>query len=260
VESDDDLIRRANEIWGLAQIHDPHEAEFRKAIAALPAVTPGGGILIPPRLVPELISWAQGEQQNWPIETQYQRDLAAFLAALDLTPQPAPIPHGERCPKCNWNGYANCDELQPNGRYAPAPLRRCEECKTVYDPRPQPAPIPTSNCVICGRLVDTREVSEGGDGHGCEYPEGWTCSSECAEKLHPDPDWMKTELEKPAPDVAGLRVAMVTSSLWIDEQEGRAGDLPDEPCVVLCGSLEAVQQAGKLLGERVALAAMEGKP
>lgn len=50
-----------------------------------------------------------------------------------------------------------------------------------------------SNCVTCGRIVDTREKDEGGDGHGCEYPEGWTCSSGCAEKLHPDPDWMAAE-------------------------------------------------------------------
>lgn len=65
---------------------------------------------------------------------------------------------------------------------------------------------------------------------------------------------------QPVPDVAGLRVAMVTSSLWIDEQEGRAGDFPDEPCVVLSGSLDAVRRTGKLLGKKVALAAMEGKP
>jgi hypothetical protein len=35
-----DLTQRANEIWGLAQTHDPHEPEFRAAIAALPAVHP----------------------------------------------------------------------------------------------------------------------------------------------------------------------------------------------------------------------------
>jgi hypothetical protein len=63
-----------------------------------------------------------------------------------------------------------------------------------------------SNCVVCGRIVDTRETDEGGDGHGCEYPEGWTCSSACAETLHPLPDWMKEGIgaDAPAPDVAGL--------------------------------------------------------
>jgi hypothetical protein len=35
-----DLTQIANEIWGRAQTHDPHEPEFRAAIAALPAAQP----------------------------------------------------------------------------------------------------------------------------------------------------------------------------------------------------------------------------
>jgi hypothetical protein len=61
------------------------------AIAALPAVQPKG-ILIPKRLVPELISWAQSEQQNWPMETAYQDDLAALIAALVVQPAPDAAP------------------------------------------------------------------------------------------------------------------------------------------------------------------------
>lgn len=69
---------------------------------------------------------------------------------------------------------------------------------------------PTANCVICGRLVDTREKAAGGDGHGCEYPEGWVCSDFCAEQLHPDPDWM---VEEPA----ALEPAPATTSVRTDE-------------------------------------------
>lgn len=38
-----------------------------------------------------------------------------------------------------------------------------------------------ANCIVCGRVVDTREESEGGDAHGCEYADGWVCSRECDE-------------------------------------------------------------------------------
>lgn len=43
-----------------------------------------------------------------------------------------------------------------------------------------PAVIPTANCCICGRIIDTREKSEGGDDHGDETAPGkWTCSIAC---------------------------------------------------------------------------------
>jgi hypothetical protein len=38
--SDTDLIRHSNEIWCLAQMYDPHEQEFRDAIASIPAAQP----------------------------------------------------------------------------------------------------------------------------------------------------------------------------------------------------------------------------
>lgn len=66
----------------------------------------------------------------------------------------------------------------------------------------QARPAWLSNCVVCGRIVDAREKDEGGDGHGCEYPEGWTCSSDCAEKLHPDPEWMQEGLAAQAREAA----------------------------------------------------------
>lgn len=44
-----------------------------------------------------------------------------------------------------------------------------------------------TNCVICGRIVDTREVSDGGDLHGCKYDAGWVCSSDCGCKLLGEP-------------------------------------------------------------------------
>jgi hypothetical protein len=37
-----------------------------------------------------------------------------------------------------------------------------------------------ANCCICGRVVDTRERTEGGDAFGVELEDGrWTCSTEC---------------------------------------------------------------------------------
>lgn len=53
---------------------------------------------------------------------------------------------------------------------------------------PSPAASPASpsgpsyavNCCNCGRIVDTREKDEGGDGFGAELSDGrWTCSPEC---------------------------------------------------------------------------------
>ena len=40
--------------------------------------------------------------------------------------------------------------------------------------------IPTANCCVCGRIIDTREKSEGGDDFGDETEAGkWTCSVQC---------------------------------------------------------------------------------
>jgi hypothetical protein len=37
-----------------------------------------------------------------------------------------------------------------------------------------------ANCCICGRVVDTRERTEGGDAFGVELEDGrWTCSIQC---------------------------------------------------------------------------------
>ncbi|TFE99448.1 hypothetical protein B5M44_04420 [Shinella sumterensis] len=40
--------------------------------------------------------------------------------------------------------------------------------------------IPTANCCVCRRIIDTREKSEGGDDFGDETEPGkWTCSVQC---------------------------------------------------------------------------------
>lgn len=85
-----------------------------------------------------------------------------------------------------------------------------------------------TNCAVCGRVVDTREASEGGDDHGCEYDNGWACSSECAETLSPDPDWMTVQ---PSPEVAALMEALVEqndllrSAFQIAKREGVNGEV-----------------------------------
>ena len=44
----------------------------------------------------------------------------------------------------------------------------------------EPVAIPTANCCVCGRIIDTREKSAGGDDHGDETAPGkWTCSIQC---------------------------------------------------------------------------------
>lgn len=98
------------------------------AIAALPAQG-----VIPRRLVPELIAWAKDEQQNWPMETAYQDDLAAFLAALaraeaggveacrcgsDVTDMDGHIVHDDDCPE-SWQSQATIRKSQT---VAPAPV------------------------------------------------------------------------------------------------------------------------------------------
>jgi hypothetical protein len=56
-----------------------------------------------------------------------------------------------------------------------AALASAEEEKAV---------VPTANCCICGRVIDTREKSEGGDDFGAETAPGkWTCSMECDDKV-----------------------------------------------------------------------------
>lgn len=95
------------------------------------------------------------------------------------------------------------------------------------------APAWLSNCIVCGRVVDTREKLEGGDTHGCEYAEGWVCSSDCAETLHPDPDWMKESLVDPAAiREAALREAYeVVYKWWF----GDGNALPQELILALIG-------------------------
>ena len=44
--------------------------------------------------------------------------------------------------------------------------------------------IQTANCCKCGRIIDKREMSEGGDAFGAEMTDGrWTCSMECWEAV-----------------------------------------------------------------------------
>jgi hypothetical protein len=39
-----------------------------------------------------------------------------------------------------------------------------------------------ANCCVCGRIIDTREKSEGGDDFGAQTDDGlWTCDIDCWE-------------------------------------------------------------------------------
>lgn len=66
------------------------------------------------------------------------------------------------------------------------------------------------------------------------------------------------ERQKPqAVKVNALRVVMVTSSLASSAEDEDCGGFPDEPCVVLAGSIAAVKHASQLFGESVVLAALD---
>lgn len=79
--------------------------------------------------------------------------------------------------------------LFPHVGQLPGILRMCwREVLAASPPPPAPKPAPreaggptyTANCCNCGRIVDTRETDEGGDGFGAELSDDrWTCSPEC---------------------------------------------------------------------------------
>lgn len=50
-----------------------------------------------------------------------------------------------------------------------------------------------------------------------------------------------------------LRVVMVTASLMADIESEDGVELPDEPTVVLCGSIDALKHAARTFGEPVIL-------
>ncbi len=90
-------------------------------------------------------------------------------------------------------------------------------------PAAQPAHF--TNCAICRRVVDTREESEGGDPHGCQYGDQWVCSGECGDKLSPPPDWLE-DAAQPAPDMKPL--AFLVTDFCIGKHPSKArGNFPD---------------------------------
>lgn len=51
---------------------------------------------------------------------------------------------------------------------------------TELFPNPEQRPLEVTNCVRCGRIVDMREINEGGDKFGsCIEGDTWVCSVEC---------------------------------------------------------------------------------
>ena len=79
-----------------------------------------------------------------------------------------------------WSDMRGGHDLTIGAQLAEEAAARIRELEARY-----------TNCAVCGRVVDTREKDEGVDGHGCQYGDKWACSTECAETLHPDPQWMK---------------------------------------------------------------------
>lgn len=69
-------------------------------------------------------------------------------------------------------------------------------------------PVATANCCKCGRIVDTRERSEGGDPFGAELNDGqWVCSIECWEAV------VDTDATPPAPQPALALIEELTGAL-----------------------------------------------
>lgn len=72
----------------------------------------------------------------------------------------------------------------------------------------QVQPVATANCCKCGRIVDTRERSEGGDPFGAVLNDGqWVCSIECWEAV------VDTDATPPAPQPALALIEELTGAL-----------------------------------------------
>ncbi len=156
-------------------------------IAALPAQ----GVRVKP------LVWEAGFGGLWHTNRGKGSDRLNYEAGQDKSG--AWWSHSSALPHVKWGPF-------PTLEAAKAAAQADYEARILAALAPAEAggvPAWLSNCVVCGRIVDTREKDDGGDGHGCEYPEGWTCSSECAEKLHPDPEWMKDALAAEAGGVEG---------------------------------------------------------
>jgi len=68
--------------------------------------------------------------------------------------------------------------------------------------------VPTANCCVCGRIIDTREKSEGGDDFGDETEPGkWTCSVQCYDA------YVGFVPDEPAPHKEGEDSAAVTAAI-----------------------------------------------
>jgi hypothetical protein len=80
-----------------------------------------------------------------------------------------------------------------------------------------------TNCTVCGRVVDTREQADGGDSHGCQYGDKWVCSIECAETLHPDPQWTKDAMNEAQPAAPAVKVKPLVWK-WSDRLQGWRAD------------------------------------
>src|SRR6185437_6869787 len=97
-------------------------------------------------------------------------------------------------------------------------------------------PKHTANCCECGRIVDTREAKDGGDGFGSELDDGrWTCSGECWEKA------VGIEQDAPSPDVAGLIEAAFDTAQAA--REGIVGEPQSGQSIAVwfsCGAASAV--------------------
>lgn len=97
-------------------------------------------------------------------------------------------------------------------------------CDFLRNPRARPEAGARSawlaTCHICGRIVDTREVSEGGDPHGCQYGDKLVCSSDCGCKLLGDP----TEAEEVRTEALAAATAAFDAMLFEFQHEpGRCG-------------------------------------
>jgi len=94
-------------------------------------------------------------------------------------------------------------------------VRRLRDVHALSAALAQPG-LPTENCCKCGRIIDTREISEGGDTFGEALEDGrWTCSIECWEAIV-DPEALALPLpvQEPVASTHEERIALAKALSW----------------------------------------------
>lgn len=116
-------------------------------------------------------------------------------------------------------------------------------CAALASPAATSGPTYVVNCCNCGRIIDTREESEGGDQWGHELSDDrWVCSPECLDAVT-DPDATPPASSESAQVREGL-IARARHAARVERTltGNRAGELYDAPA----DALDECDPAGRI--------------